>query len=108
MPEMRGTPCVVRFTIEYVKWLPEEWEDHTREYYMGETCAGNLINDLSGMLESYDDLPPECYGADGSQLQGPACFCDSGKGEFVRKATAEDMKRLPVVGGIQKAVAWNA
>ncbi len=102
----KHTPHVVRLTVEYIVWQPAEWEPSTRAHHADESCVDNAINQLAEMVEAYENLPDDCFDENGASIQGPACFCACGNGEYLRPATAHDLRWLPAVGGPKTAMEW--
>lgn len=76
---IRKRTVVVRFSIDLVLDVPEDWETSNIEfkYNEGAWCANNIANELIRTVERIGDN---------------GCLCDSLSAEFVREATGDDEK----------------
>ena len=74
---VRERTVVVRMTVEYVRTVPESWDNETVETVMNETswCSSNALQELESLDERAD------------------CLCEYTQFEFVREATEEDEER---------------
>lgn len=74
----RQRTVVVRFTVEMVREVPEDWNRDSLEFHLNESswCASNLIGDM-------EKIDTDAH-----------CLCSNVTGEYLREATEDDEKRL--------------
>jgi hypothetical protein len=88
---LRRKTVVIRKTVDYVVAVPEFWSPDEIEFHRNEgtRCGGNDLHELAEII-GYDLVKNKAR-----QEQEHHCGC-FGRVDFVRDATPDDLKRLPV------------
>ena len=94
---MNRKPVVVEATIQYIAWVPDDWDDQMLDFHFndGSSCADNQIDYMAEIAEYLSNRPDDDYDESGSAKFGPACFCEHVRFNVLRDATDDDLKTVP-------------
>ena len=94
-----GRTVVIRVTMEVVVDVPRDWDKDSVEFkYNGSSwCASNFIGDLAAWDERVDAAAEKEREHTGLPYAESICLCQNFEAEFVREATEEDHRTMPVL-----------
>jgi hypothetical protein len=78
---IRGRTVVVRLTVEYVRQVPEDWDEEMINFHFNEGthCIDNEILYLRHQTHVFEH-----------EEGGSGCYCSHSHGKYVREATEWD------------------
>jgi len=82
---LRKKTVTIQAAFEMVIAVPDEWDEETINFCRneGSWCVDNLVNHMAGFVER-------------SRENDGGCFCGSTEIKYLREATKEDVRGLPI------------
>jgi hypothetical protein len=86
---IRSRSVVVRLTVEYVKLVPESFDEEMVNFVANEgtRCIDNSIHELNERSVRWEE---QARGDEGPEVYGISCFCGHASEVYVREANEHD------------------